>query len=330
MKDRTKRIFPAIISSFTVTGEETAYQAIPPDCQFIEAYCFMQNCLPCGLTGSPAVPSLAALHRQGRIKEVADSLEKRFGDRRLVALATFIPEITASEERNTDADNAFHALALLIDTVRVLHSRGHPIRTIELVSGSKIQTLLRRPSSPACFAMRLTQDIAMDRLIKRLSLLAEYAFSPTTVFLAVELEPGPLFIISSDKSIAKFCNLIDASNNRALKRCIGLNLDIPHWAFLGGISPEWLEAPENKAILKRVIHAHVSDHHIGHFCDTVPTTFNRIEIFSRWINFLKRLNTRRRSNSAPEFSGFVSCEMEACAHADLLQACYQSVADLTS
>jgi sugar phosphate isomerase/epimerase len=218
---------------------------------------------------------------------------------------------------------------LLIDVVRVLQVRGHPVNTIELVSGSRIKSISREPGSAStCFVHRLTQSTAMSLLISRLKEVAAYAYRPTPVFLAVELEPGPLFILSSPNSVTRFCKLIDDSKDEALKRCVGLNLDIPHWHFLAGILPEWLEAPENKAVYRRIAHAHICDHHIGHFCDLVPMTFNSKGTFLRWFSFLHQLSSEKRPVGLPKFSRFVSCEMEACTDKRLVQNCYQRVSEL--
>src|SRR6185295_6151563 len=106
----------------------------------------------------------------------------------------------------------------------------------------------------------------------------------------------------------------------ATRRTVGLNLDIPHWGFLSGISPKWLLQSDNALIRRRVVHAHVSDHNTGHFSDNPIGSFHDLKIFKDWFETLRIIQGENRSSGMPRFSGFVSCEMEACKCSGFLHA----------
>jgi sugar phosphate isomerase/epimerase len=124
--------------------------------------------------------------------------------------------------------------------------------------------------------------------------------------------------------------LIDESGHFPLRRCVGLNLDIPHWDFLAGTPPEWLAAEENDFVRRRIAHVHVSDHHVGHFSCTSPGSFNKLQRFSQWVAILHQFSHQKRFSDYPEFSNFVSCEMEACREKEMLRDCFLKVRNLIS
>lgn len=193
----------AIISSFTVTGSAKDLNELPTQCKFLEAYTFMRHSIP-GQTPSAtnAVEALAELHRQGAAHEVAEFVLQQFPAKTIVAFATFIPEISASDYRQDDLVNSLDALKVLVDAARILRKKyKHPIRTIELVSGSRIEGVFRHINSgPSTYwVRRQVGDGPILRLLERLKLIAGYAMGKgpdDAVFLSVEMEPGPLFALS--------------------------------------------------------------------------------------------------------------------------------------
>jgi len=331
MNISTSRIQPSIITSFTVTGAAADLAKMPIECLYIEVYAFMQSSMPCSTPATAdqgAVTHMAELYRQRRSEEVASWIIDAFPGKLVAAIATFIPELTANPLEKGAIEDGEQALKLLIEVVRVLRSKNHPVNTIELVGGSCIQRVYRVASArtPHQFlAHRLTRSQSMERLLDRLKSVAEYAFEPQPVFLSLELEPGPLFTLSDGNALLHFCANINNSSIPSLQRCVGLNLDIPHWQFLAGITPDWLVNPNHLSVLERIVHAHVCDHHIAHFCDTVPGTFNDLAAFSRWFDLLQQIHTVKNKPGLPEFSGFVSCEMEACKDERLLKSCFSRI-----
>jgi sugar phosphate isomerase/epimerase len=324
---QARTISPAIISSFSVTGENADWKALPDDCKYVDAYAFMQRCLP----GSPsdgknAVEHLADFFQQGKASMITDHILNQFPGRQIIALSTFMPEISANEARSADTLNATKALQLLIDVVRQLKGQGHPVQTIEIVGGSRIQGVFQTKDNSINYsAMRLTGSHSLKRLIERLRPIAAYAMNASPVFLSVELEPGPLFVLSNAHTAKRFCRMIEQSKDAALSNSVGLNLDIPHWDFLAGTPPEWLLADENESVRHRITHVHVSDHHVGHFSCTAPGSLNPMEKFARWMSALKQLSQEKRPGNFPQFSGFVSCEMEACREKEMLVDSFNSI-----
>jgi hypothetical protein len=112
----------------------------------------------------------------------------------------------------------------------------------------------------------------------------------------------------------------------SIQRVVGVNLDIPHWDFLSGIDTGWLTQTENKFILDHVLHCHISDHTNGHFgCSTIGS-FHEDGEFGDWI----RLVSQTIMPSWPNFSGFISCEMEGCKDERFVKNCTKKLQDLIS
>lgn len=325
----------AIITSFSVLGKTEDDAALPNECSYIEAYAFMHQCLPDIEDDTSVVRYLAQNYRANNIGKIEQLLLDRFAGTQIVALATYMPEITGAIHTPEFLTDSIDALRLLIDVVRRLNTKtetraAHPIKTIELVAGSRVEGVMKKKAaSPRYFISRQHASNSLSGLIEALEQVAHYAWKPSPVFFAIELEPGPLFVVPDIHMIRDFCRMIDQSGSPALKRCVGLNLDVPHWHFLAGISPEWLTLPENRSILNRITHAHISDHHIGHFCDATINTFPKhAPQFQRWITVLKQLCSSSRSLDCPDFSGFISCEMEACKEVAFLQQSYTTLTNL--
>jgi sugar phosphate isomerase/epimerase len=157
--------------------------------------------------------------------------------------------------------------------------------------------------------------------------LDEAPGSPALRF-ALELEPGPLFNIRNKESLLVFCDQI-ASIDEKYSAWIGLNLDIPHWCFLAGIDAAWVE--KHLSVLRRIAHAHVSDHSSGHFCDAEPLLFHGACEFSPWLRLLSEV---AKSNSGSElamgYSGFVTCELECCPNEEFVRASVLHLQELAS
>lgn len=140
------------------------------------------------------------------------------------------------------------------------------------------------------------------------------------VRIAVELEPGPLFLLNGPRALIEFCSVLDRSTSNDVKRRVGLNLDIPHW-MLARITPEWLR--EHSGVEQRIFHAHVSGHsqraHFGDF--SLRHVDDSAAGHARsWLAELKRLAAS--PDAAGNFSGFVSLEFEVPPDPD---AVWQSV-----
>jgi sugar phosphate isomerase/epimerase len=182
----------------------------------------------------------------------------------IVAIASFLPEISCEGELGEKAECAIH---FLIELSKYLKQRGHPVKAIELVGGSLISGIWEAledsegHDKKTYVANRTDSGAAVKRLCDRLERLGHEA-EAVPVALALELEPGPLYCFGGPVALSRFCS------NRQLSGPVGLNLDVAHWAFLSKIDPAEL-TPQD---ILRIRHAHISDSSNGHFSDTLPNT----------------------------------------------------------
>jgi len=329
---KEKRLVPSLISSFTVCGTEKSISFWPARVQNVEYYACMHHDLrlffPDFFARWPvnAVRALSGRHRSRNpaiASRFADKLKCIFRGKSIVAIATFIPEILAHHEQVWQS--AQEAIMFLVEVARHLKSGTTPF-VIELVSGSNLHGVweAQTQQGPYLAVNRLEQFSAIELLLDRLLPIAKFANTGVPIQLALELEPGPLFSIRDRSSLLYLCShLAASSSNPDLRKIVGLNLDIPHWAFLSDIPLDWLRGNEGEVVRNRIIHAHISDHSKGHFCDNTIRVFHSAADFEGWIDFLHELAVQPRPGDCPNFSGFISCEMEACKSAQFLDRSVQ-------
>jgi len=220
---------------------------------------------------------------------------------KIVALATFFPEISSSDKcvRAMTA-RALKSICCVAGFLNRRHS--HDIKVVEIVGGSLVDGIWPAVSSrsakaeTAYVANLLDEQSGMDRVIEVLRMVAPFAIE-NGVKLAVELEPGPLYILRDEPTLLKFCQLVQSDS--LLTRCVGLNLDISHW-HLAGIKPDNLPA----AIHTRIIHCHANDTFKGHFIDFPPGETHGLNFLADWLRILR--------------SGYVTCELEGCPSSEWL------------
>jgi len=335
----SRAISASAISSFTVHGAEEAariWTRAIPSLKHVDFYACMQKDLDVffprpqiNLSKRNVVRDLAdQLKDVGAPKRFADKLRSIFPEREIVAFTTFMPEILANHDKNWS--NAQDALRFLIATARVLKSKDRPF-TIEIVGGSRMRGVWR---AKTCDGFRhyavnyLPEPASISMLLQRLQPVAEFADNDKKderVQLAIEVEPGPLFTVGDRDKLVTLCNQLNDHRSLSVKRVVGVNLDIPHWDFLSGVSISWLRQPENDSVRQRILHAHISDHDKGHFSDSFVAAFDlesghSLTDFGAWTSFLKEVAGEQRPDDCPSFSGFVSCEMEACKDSSMLAA----------
>jgi len=243
---------------------------------------------------------------------------------RIPAFATYIPEITSLGK---PGEQGRDALLFLIATVGHLQKFGHPISTIEIVAGSCMSGIWpardqKNPSDSefAFVANRLPADKAIEHLLDRLLPLAKPALD-AGVTLALELEPGPLYILRDWEAICKVCDILDNDAERyrkyrPLRPVLGLNLDVAHWGILKKISPTTVLG--HASVRKRIVHAHVADHAAGHFGDVALLQQNDEQFFRDWLSAIETIAADTRPAAAPRFSNYVSLELESCCRQQML------------
>lgn len=332
----------SLITSFSCHGFEDSLRCLAEvEVQNIELYTFMQHDLQwlqdaCPIPGGPAKNTLYQLARLNdepdAAKIIADCLaaavRKARGDYRLIGFSSFIPEIMSHEQFVHAHSASQSALCMLVKLAKELHSNhGHPISTMEIVGGSAVDGVWRARHTSAredVFVVnKLSSSKAISRLLDRLAPVAEIAFTEPRITLSLEMEPGPLYTIGDEEDLLTVCESIELHSSEAVRETIGLNLDIPHWAFLQDISPNWLH--ENRSVMNRIAHAHISDHLSGHFADGALPSFHEQPDFMRWFDILISLNNR--ASEVPGYSGYVSCELECCNDTDSVSRSLKTLRD---
>jgi len=271
--------------------------------------------------------SLAAVallsNEPGASMRLAESIQNSL-QRRVTALGVFLPELISQVD--TRWGNAQKFLRLLVETAR--HLAQGENGTIVLTVGSRLDGVWKASTSDGeGFAANvLSTEAAVQRLLERLRPLAPEITKKPIVRIALDSEPGPLFLFNSVAAISEFCK--HASADPALSQVVGLNVDVPNWAFNNDISIDWLRSSEGTLVRNRIVHAHISDHTHGHFGDAPLGSLHRLDLFAPWLNFLRSLNAEKRPIDAPTFSGFVTCELEAAPSVADVQRSLQTLKDL--
>jgi hypothetical protein len=291
------------------------------DCKHVEVYAFMHNCLEIIFPDSHESTALLTLARAYEnpleVQRVADLIHEHFKGLSVSAVASFLPEILAPQHSPLwqMAQKALSFLVLVVAKLR--DDYKHQCTTLVMAGGGCFDGMWEGRSrnddnDRIIVVNRLPREKAIRRLLDRLETVAEVA-SVNNVRLAISMEPGPLYAIGDWNSVLALCRAIESRSSH-IKSCVGLNLDIAHWAFLSNITVQMVQG--ELLVQKRIIHAHISDHDRGHCSDAKPGTFHAPAVFEPWINLLKKLPQKYTptNKSGLLFSGFVSCEHEAACH----------------
>lgn len=292
---------------------------------------------------------------------------KKFGARTagyVTGFASFIPGISEKDGiRKLFATSAIEFLARLarqyVDT-----TGGHDAteanapaynnegQFIELVCGSRIETIEYAESSNSDsgydWFLNLRDDdeaqrnvvdslreivasLTMDAKNKKNVLGARN--DPRRIVFALELEPGPLFVLRDWGTLKGLCKKIGA--DETIRDYVGVNLDISHWLLAGGdhhnVSgiTSIADVKFETVVSDRIVHCHISGHSkLGHFGDlVVPANSeneDRWETCRDWLKFYQGLVQLRKPSDLP-ISGFVSVEIEVARSSEQVS---RSVANL--
>lgn len=291
------------------------------------------------------------------------SRAKQNGKKSIIALASFFSEVTRPIG-SIDNMKAQKAIRFMMRAAAELQECGHPCRTIEIVSGSRINSIrpVSMPLDPddrrACddqghatatsihsadqekystfyVAERMSDFTAQTRLLSTLSAaLQEARFKQdranseklSAVKIAIEAEPGPLFVARDETTLRSLCRSIEADD--VLKSCVGVNLDLAHWRLAKIVAEGFADrCPE---VFRRIAHAHASGHHAsGHFGDCIPQLVNTTDHFSAWLELLRR-RVGSCGESVVPFSGYVSLEYEVAKSEAHVTSAYSYLQELLS
>ena len=309
-------LVPSLISSFTVSGYESALSHWPIEkVQVAELYTFMLDDVhrirqlldePLGGKITSASSAMAEWSRAPRkIRIIADEIGGEFAQQgiTIVALATHLPEVSDFEpEFAVPNSNATQALAFTLDFAHQLNlQHNHRIRTIEVTGGNRIYF----PDGRKLVANWHDQKTLFRVLIDTLNEARKLCHHrDDTIRFALEMEPGQIFTLRDADALCDICESIIGANSAL----VGLNLDIAHWGFMG----QKIAPPTGKyqKLTPHVFHSHISDHSIAHFGDLPLESVHTKDKFLEWLRYLKGLLNSKQPEPS-QFDGFVSLEMEA-------------------
>ncbi|MCA9052088.1 MAG: C39 family peptidase, partial [Planctomycetaceae bacterium] len=319
----------AVISSFSCSGHRmSAIIEKSWDVKHgVELYVFMQPDVDwilrkrIGYTGRSvdAVQSMADFADRRVAKQVVRSL--RTDVHRVVALATFIPEICCpvDSDRGKLASRAIHFLSLLaieISSEQRKKENRRQLRAIELVAGSRIQDVFSciQPDVPY---PKLIAKIAPDdelpgnvigNLLRGISPKLTEELNAREVCWCFELEPGPLNALRDEETLVRFRKEFDKTRQGIKLPLLGFNLDIAHWR-IAGIKPESVLSMDEGEIGKRIGHCHAAGHdERAHFGDVKIVAADKA-VFSPWLEVVKKISAQKER--CVPFSQCVSLEFEA-------------------
>lgn len=234
-----------------------------------------------------------------------------------IGIASFLAQINSrlDANRGDQVVAAFSTLLWFADELSKL--AGRPV-VVELVAGSLVEKVQASDDNrweaslyaEATARRRVLEmlKVAMDRSRLSLDRLPQ---------IALELEPGPLFLLNDTRQLESFAGDIATADPRVAAK-VGFNLDIAHW-WLEGIGPEYLR--EHPVVAERIIHAHIAGHSKrGHFGDVSLSAMQARDAgdFKQWLRYL-------RDETGDRFSGYVSVEYEAARSAEVVISSVQTL-----
>jgi sugar phosphate isomerase/epimerase len=262
-----------------------------------------------------AVEQLADIaSRKRSLNQIAKELQYAFALKNIkcVGFATFIPELVATESSRKIGVNALRSA---IHIAAILNETVGQVKIVEVVGGSLAEGIwpaIDSEQKTLYVANLMSRSEAISRLLTSLREVRTEA-QRADITLAIELEPGPLFVMHDWDALKSLCDALDARENMDLSPTVGLNLDIAHWS-LAGITPKMIESAPS--VLNRIVHCHISDHGRGHFGDVAIARINDNLWFEEWLRLVKRValngQKRRQNRLLPYFCGSISIELEAC------------------
>jgi sugar phosphate isomerase/epimerase len=216
------------------------------------------------------------------------------------ALATFFPNVSSLNE-----DLRKQAVSAIINTLGLaMHlKRWMPVPVVEVVCG----TIVEASSDGRVDIYGVSRKL--DCLVRSLEEIVSGVANELTEFaVALELEPGEIYLLNNDTRIRQLFERCDKSSlSDLLKKHVGLNVDIAHMR-IAGISAQQLED-----FVPRMCHAHISDHPGIHTHDQFVGNWTNIEQHDGgYLPFLRQLLRRCHTKSSIPFTGCVAIELEGC------------------
>jgi hypothetical protein len=246
------------------------------------------------------------------------------------AISTYLPGITSDDkERSDEALKATYCIMRIAEAYNNISE--NKIRVVEIVGGSLIskQELISLPKGDetGCFAAAavLSKEEATRRILDALEKLVKD--TPGDISIALELEPGPLAIVSGWDDFVRVAKDIEARH--ILKNRVGFNCNVANWS-LGDISLQDINNDLHATfpqVAARILHVHVSDFGKGHLGDLDPMTVNDKTFFIAWLHNICRAYTVAKQNGLNP-SGHVSLELELPESREILCSAIGNISSL--
>lgn len=267
---------------------------------------------------------------ESTLRRLSESLSSVGGIESIAAIATFIPEISCDPEsaRGVDAQKSLEYVFRFAIALHDSQPECRRIRTIECVAGSRIDEVfscMTASTYPRLIARTVSDEEARRRLFRNLKAAGSGGLyrklRERGISLAIELEPGPLFVLRDTTTLASICNELEFEKDEDIRGVVGVNLDITHWRF-ARIDPQvMLQAGGVQAVIaRRIAHCHMSGHHAtAHFGDRQLLPKDQWA-FDQWREVLyhrqsiaKAARGQLKSKLSPDplYSGLISLEYEA-------------------
>ena len=324
-----------LISSFHQGGVFKALEFWPKGVKNAEIYAFMRDDVreifgktDGGLTSVEAMTEIAISDdAKTKIETIAEKLSEAFKTKgiNIRSFASFMPEIVHREKYLRE--RARKALLFLCRLSYQLQRLGHTANLVEIISGSVLNGILSAKNARPTYgklagpqgsddmlvirereATKTKQKWLLDELLelkKELSLLGDDR-GADAVQVAIEAEPGPLYVCGSKDDVMSLCERID---DYSLLDFVGVNVDFGHYSLMGyqpGESSlaEWF----GKA---SVLGVHFSDHKDVHAADCVVGTLHDVSDVKALLSELQKIK---------KLPPVVTVEMECVKNIQVLNA----------
>ncbi len=242
-----------------------------------------------------------------------------------VAATSFIAEIS-NKRPDLSPDNFVEtvwgkSICTLIRMADRLQAE-QPAAVIQIVVGSVIDQFIidDRPTTPRFTVSSRNRDDLTSVVLNRLAaclakVVDEHGIRPERIRIAMELEPGPLFLLRDLASLKRFASAIETHPSPLVSDCVGFNLDVAHWWLCR--RDIWPDNDLSESIRSRIFGAHISGHSSrGHFGDWGLDKLearaqgggiarSQRDAYLDWLRFLAD------ENRTPNASNYVSIELEA-------------------
>ncbi len=253
----------------------------------------------------------------------SELIPPRQGDICVTALSTFFPDISRTGPGSQAIQGA--AVRALRNSLKLAtHLKrlgGHPCSCVEAVCGSWVETHPTRSGSNAkasadsndetCTISFSTKDTKFDCLIRAVADAIEGAGEDCEACVALEIEPGPFYLLNNAPSVELFLDKLEKTKNlqMATKDRIQLNLDIGHALVIDkAVQGSLWSVLHKDRSQRKIVHAHISDHVDWHCVDLAPgakVSVGPESMYRDWLDFYLGLSRNTFH------TGAIALEMEA-------------------